>query len=183
MKSSQPPRVAKPERKARRVSFAADTKFDASRDSHAYLRSPHNPEYKPGTFASSTNRLPQDTSFVSDPHFNCKQLKIFSGTSEEVDELLGTFEDPPRNEGILEKHRYRHEILMCLKALYKNDGERFARDLKGADWILVCLQDEQIYDVILHNTWDVEDLDSFNDKMEVDADDEEQSDSSLESES
>lgn len=73
--------------------------------------------------------------------------------------------------------------MMCLNELYENDGERYSCDFKGADWILVRLQDGQMTEVILHDTWDVEDIDSFNESMEVDTDDEEQSDSSLEDES
>ncbi|KAF1921279.1 hypothetical protein BDU57DRAFT_534981 [Ampelomyces quisqualis] len=170
MKSCEPQPVGQPERKFRRVSFAADTNFDASRDSHAYLRSMRNPNYEPGLFSTSTPGGPWDTSFFADAFFNCNQLKVFSGTPEEFEDLLGTYEPPPRNEGITEKHTRRCEILSCLEELYKDDEDRLARDLKGADWLLVSIQDGEILEVMLHDTWEVEDLDSFNEGIESDTD-------------
>jgi hypothetical protein len=57
---------------------------------------------------------PLDTSFFADSYFNRNQLKVFSGTPEEFEHLVNSYEVPPRNEGITEKHPCRNEAMAYL---------------------------------------------------------------------
>jgi hypothetical protein len=80
---------------------------------------------------------------------------------------LDTYEVPPRSEGITENHPHCNEIVVCIDELYEDDDGGLARDLKVADWwILASVDDGEVVEVMLHDTWEVEDLDSLNDAIE-----------------
>lgn len=138
----------------KRVSFAPDTKFGASRPNRQYSRS--NTNYRAGTFSGFTSEDFDNTSFFRDTFFNCSQLKVFTGSPDEVDALLETFEQPTRNEGIVEHHRYRTELLQHLEHFYTQDKVKFKEALKGVDWVLLSMQDGHPVDFALHDTWNVE---------------------------
>ncbi|OAK97951.1 hypothetical protein IQ06DRAFT_350670 [Phaeosphaeriaceae sp. SRC1lsM3a] len=140
------------------VSFTPDTKFDVGRLSKEYLRSRGNNHYHPGAHSASNVQRLCDTSFVGESDFNCLQLKVFVGSQDEVDGLLDTFEAPPRNEGIVAEHRYCDAILQLLEGRYDNDDNGFLRDLKGADWVLLTSEGGVLLEVVLHETWELEDM-------------------------
>jgi hypothetical protein len=153
-----PDRILK--KPVKRVSFTQDTNSGLGRAYMEYYRSDTNKKYKPGLHAASEDRVFSDTSFFQDVYFNCTQLKVFTGTQKEVDILVDSYDIPPRNEGIAEHHPRREELIEMLEDEYEGDDEELERDLEKADWILLAVEDSMLFEVILHETWDVEDFDN-----------------------
>lgn len=162
----QPPAIstAPSTRRKKRVSFALDTRFTLGRMSLEYQRSSEF-FYSPGDHAAPSGEEWDNKSFQNEQHANYMQLKVFSGTSEEVYDLLNTYKAPPRNEGILDLHPRFTEACALLGKPY-GDGsgddsseDSFGEDLDKADWILLAIdpQSNELLDAVLHQTWDVED--------------------------
>ncbi|KAH7401160.1 hypothetical protein DE146DRAFT_632180 [Phaeosphaeria sp. MPI-PUGE-AT-0046c] len=142
----------------KRVSFTTDTRFDVGRSFKEYHRSRVSRHYNPGTFSGLGSHGLHDTSFLVNPFFDCLQLKVFTGSQDEVDDLLDTFEAPTRNECIVAHHQYREAILKLLEDVYGDDEEALLLDLRGTDWVLLSSEGGSLVDVALHETWDMEDM-------------------------
>jgi hypothetical protein len=87
----QPPAISTAPSTCRkkRVSFAPDPRFTLGRMSLEYQRSSEF-FYNPGDHAAPSGEEWDNTSYQNEQHINCMQLKVFSGTSEEVYGLLNT---------------------------------------------------------------------------------------------
>jgi hypothetical protein len=160
-----PPQVTA--RSSKRVTFAADTNFEAGgRAYKAYFRSKSNPHYKPGLHSALKRQHFHDTSFMKDPYFSCNQLKVFIGTQEEVNALYATYQAPTRDEGILVMHPLRKAITKLLDSFYENDAKRFAKDIKGSDWLLVTVEADELLEARMYQTSDVEEEDIADDLVD-----------------
>lgn len=160
MTTHQPSPRLRPIQRAKRVSFAPNTKFDRGRSSIKYYRGSE-AYYDPGEHAAPRNGEWLNTSFLNEDYYNCCQLKVFSGNLDEVWDVMYSGKAPPRNEGIAEHHPRFNTICALIGKGYDGDEgmDTFAEDLKRADWILLSINesDGELLDVVLHETWDVED--------------------------
>ncbi|KAH8707115.1 hypothetical protein GQ44DRAFT_731892 [Phaeosphaeriaceae sp. PMI808] len=145
-------------RKSKRVSFALDTKDTHGRTPREYDRQDAS-RYSPGVYASSETAEWQDTSFMMDIYYNFSQLKVFVGTLDEVVAIALTYDSPEEHEGTVHDHPRLDEITEKLAIHYHNDEPSLLNQLKDCDWVLLSLDDEngEIQEVLLHQTWDIED--------------------------
>jgi hypothetical protein len=90
-----------------------------------------------------------------------------------VDVLVDSYEVPGRNEGIAEQHPRKDELIQRLEDMYQDDDEALKENLKTADRLLLAFEDDELLEIVMHGTWDVEDLDdnsqssSFSDEEQV----------------
>jgi hypothetical protein len=100
---------------------------------------------------------------MNDMRVSFKQLKVFSGTPDEVWALSNTQTVPTRNDGIVELHPRFNEICKISGQPRLDEGgfDKFEDDLKHADWVLLSIDDAdgELLDVVLHTTEDEDDED------------------------
>jgi hypothetical protein len=100
---------------------------------------------------------------LSNNHFNIEQLSVYIGSAEEVAWVACDYEAPPQNEGIVQHHPRRGEIMDLLELAYAADEEDFDRNLKGADWLLLAEEGSSLTGGEFFRSWDAEDFDVFMD--------------------
>lgn len=154
---------------SRRVTFAEGTKTTVGRSSHQYYRS--GPNYEPGAFAASEGYKTRDTSFLSNNHFDIEQLTVYISSAKEVDWVARDYEAPPQNEGIVQHHPRRGEIMDLLEMACTADEEDFESKLSGADWLLLVEEGSSLTGGKFFKSWDAEDFDTSIDPDVLELDD------------
>jgi hypothetical protein len=98
-----PPATPTKKKPKKTVNFAPETKFEPGRSNAKYMRA--NGRYEPGDHAVAEDAVPIDTSFMYNPLYNLRQLKVIVNPQGKVlDDLMNDIA-PEEHEGIAEAHR------------------------------------------------------------------------------